>query len=336
MPTYAACAVVLLVGNLSQYAHASPALGEAQPLAPLRNSQEASEVLKLLDLIYGGHSQHAFWKVTQYEKEAQEATKRSGQPSKSILYGEVQPDTLVQLLEHVGARPGQKYFDLGSGTGKTVIAAWLMGLDATGVELVGKRWNTACMSMLQAKRLGFKKRKDGPGLAFLHNSFSDVDLSDADIIFVNSKTFSPEMMAGLAEKSQHLRVGAKIISTSGFPGEGFRLEGKVIGPTSSDRGAVWTIQTVIASATNSVDANPARASASLIRREPAIPTPFKPAKKVIHMHKGPVLGSMQHGAEVIQAAGSKTCSLPEGDLEGFAARAATRSAKTSAIFQERR
>merc|ERR1719183_2170857 len=142
----------------------------------------------------------------------------------------------MELLRQVGAKPGMKYYDLGSGTGKTVFAAWLAGLNATGVELVGSRFNTACQAVAKAKHLGNKKNNVGPDVKFLHASLFDTDFSDADIIFSDSAYFSKDMMLRLGKLGRRLAPGTKIISADGFPGEGYQFERKVLGRTSRSSG----------------------------------------------------------------------------------------------------
>merc|ERR1712066_997686 len=63
-----------------------------------------------------------------------------GEPRRAAVYGEVPLASLTDILETAGVKPGMKYYDLGSGTGKTVLFANLLGLDATGVELAPGRW----------------------------------------------------------------------------------------------------------------------------------------------------------------------------------------------------
>jgi len=285
------------------------------PLVASSLPKDSSDALKLLDLIYEGHSLHAFWRVRDTDMEA---IKTPGMDHKAAQYGEIQPAAFMQLLQHAGVKPGQKYYDLGSGTGKTVFGAWLLGLDATGIELMDKRWNTACRAMIKAKRLGFRKQKQGPGVNFIHGSFLDLDFSDADVVFVDSMMFSKDMMAKLAKIAIHMKPGSKIISQLGFPGEGFQNEGKVPGPSSWSKGTTWTIQTVTGSAT-SASSPPLPSSvrpASLMRQEPATP----PKRKESHIHKGPLIGNMVPDADVVTD-GSNMCSLEVGKSSGIAAAA---------------
>jgi len=74
--------------------------------------------------------------------QAAEEVQRAVGSARPATYGEVLPETVAAMLHRLGARAGQRYYDLGSGTGKTAALAWLLGLDATGVELVSARWRS--------------------------------------------------------------------------------------------------------------------------------------------------------------------------------------------------
>lgn len=66
-------------------------------------------------------------KVAAAEREVAQAV-GSGVPA---VYGEILPETAGVMLRRLGALPGHRFYDLGSGTGKVVVLAWLLGMDAT-------------------------------------------------------------------------------------------------------------------------------------------------------------------------------------------------------------
>lgn len=294
-------------------------------VAPHRkNSSVTTDLLKRLDTIYSGHSLHAFWKAGDY-KSSQKELALSGVPAQAVLYAEIQPEAFMELLQHVGFKPGMKYYDLGSGTGKTVFSAWLLGLNATGVELVEKRWATSCEAVTKAEQSGMKKAKKGPGVHFVHTSFLDIDFDDADILFTDSASFSKDMMTRLAKAASRLRPGSKIISSTGFPGEGFNYEEKVVGKSSKSLGTTWTVQTVKdPSEDTETQAAPEKKiltsevrPASLIRQEQPIvgvstqaPPPHK--RPTGPKQEGPILGAI-HIPEKKVAAQGTVCSLAEAE-----------------------
>jgi len=137
---------------------------------------------------------------------------------KASGYGEIVLEDFVDMLNKAGAHAGQHFWDLGSGLGKLVLTAGLLGMDATGVEIVNQRYQQACAAVQQAELQGVGD--DHGSIRFLHDSFYDIDFSDADILFINSVLFSDEMMKVIAQKARSLKHGARIISYLGLPDAG--------------------------------------------------------------------------------------------------------------------
>ena len=66
-----------------------------------------------------------------------------------VVYGELSAASVVESLALAHVRRGERFYDLGSGGGKVVAMAWLLGLRATGVELLSKRFTSACDQCLR-------------------------------------------------------------------------------------------------------------------------------------------------------------------------------------------
>lgn len=139
---------------------------------------------------------------------------------KASGYGEIYLEDFIDMLNAAGAHAGQHFWDLGSGLGKLVLTAGLLGMDATGVEIVNQRYEQACAAMQQAELQGIGD--DHGSVSFLHGSFYNIDFSDADILFINSVLFSDEMMEVIAKKARSLKHGARIISYLSLPDAGDR------------------------------------------------------------------------------------------------------------------
>jgi hypothetical protein len=131
-------------------------------------------------------------------------------PDKASGYGEIPLVDFVDMLDNAGVYAGQNFIDVGSGLGQLVWVAGLLGLDATGVEIVTQRHQQACQAVQQAEELGIGH--DHGSINFVHGSFYDADFSDADILFSNSVMFSDEMMGIMSEKSRLMKHGSRIIS----------------------------------------------------------------------------------------------------------------------------
>merc|ERR1719198_1171270 len=202
------------------------------------------QALYALETIYNGQTSNASETPSQQAHAHRNIFNATGDASASV-YGEIQPETMLNMFRISGVRPGQRYYDLGSGRGKTVILAWLMGLQAAGIELADDRWHMSCDALHRA----FHAVVPLPGnaVSFVHASFFDVDFFDADLVFVNSVMFSDDTMGKLALAARHLRPGSKIVSShSGLPGVGFKELGSIEGSvTWSHRNSRWKIQEVV-------------------------------------------------------------------------------------------
>merc|ERR1712110_788545 len=89
-----------------------------------KDSNAVLEALNTLDKLYAGHSLDARYLRGDPDRayyEVQEVL-GSGEPA---TYGEISPQSFVSILCQFNVSPGQRFYDLGSGTGKTVVLAWL-------------------------------------------------------------------------------------------------------------------------------------------------------------------------------------------------------------------
>lgn len=121
---------------------------------------------------------------------------------KSFVYGEILPDTFYEIMQTMQPRPGQVFYDLGSGTGKACMLAYLLYpfKKVCGIELVDplydasitvqKRFNNQFKPVYERE---FADRK----LELKLGSFLDADISDADIVFMNSTCFQEPLMEKL-------------------------------------------------------------------------------------------------------------------------------------------
>merc|ERR1712187_204475 len=96
--------------------------------------------------------------------------------------------------------------------------AWLLGLAATGIELVEGRINTACKALSRAKDLP-ETRSTKQRLRYIQADLCKSSFSDADIVFANSIMYSSSMMKCIADTALGLKPGTKIVSSSWLPGQ---------------------------------------------------------------------------------------------------------------------
>lgn len=139
---------------------------------------------------------------------------------KSFVYGEVKFDTFYNIIQDLGSNnPKGVFYDLGSGTGKAVFLAHLLFdfSKSIGIELIDPLYKASVeVKDLYEKefRPKLKEYVDDREIIFHRGSFLDFDISDADVIFMNSTCYSDELMAALDEKFETLKPGTRFISLS--------------------------------------------------------------------------------------------------------------------------
>ncbi len=134
----------------------------------------------------------------------------------SLTYGEVTPEAVAHILAVTGAKEGEVFYDLGSGTGKMVVyAAYLVPLKkSAGIELLpelhlaaahaGRRYESEILPHLSG-------RHQETELAFIQGDLFEQDYSDADIVVSHCCTcFDDDMMQKLTDGLEKLKSGARI------------------------------------------------------------------------------------------------------------------------------
>lgn len=140
--------------------------------------------------------------------------------SKSFVYGEVVPDSFLEIITETHPQKGQIFYDLGSGTGKAVILAHLLFdfSEAIGIEFVDSLYD-ASLKVKQRYESEIKPSLEqyvgDKQINFILGDFLNQDLSNADVIFMNSTCFQDDLMDALDNKLHtNLKPGAQVISLS--------------------------------------------------------------------------------------------------------------------------
>lgn len=171
---------------------------------------EFAEANKIYDALYGDVSGRTISLQGREEHEYK---------SKSFVYGEVVPHSFYKLISDIGPKPGQIFYDLGSGTGKAVILAHMLFdfAECIGIEFVDSLYQCSVNVRNRFEKEfkpKIKSKKQFGKASFIHGSFLDVDVSDADLIFMNSTCFQEDLMLALDEKLRELKPGTHIITLS--------------------------------------------------------------------------------------------------------------------------
>lgn len=131
----------------------------------------------------------------------------------AFIYGEIDPQSLLNLIEIAKPGPNEIFYDLGSGSGRAAIAAALCFdfAEVVGIEFLPPLYllSQNQWSMIQAEHPG----KDIK-LSFICGDYYELDISAADIIFFNATACRGERWDKILAKFKELPVGSRLILTT--------------------------------------------------------------------------------------------------------------------------
>ena len=147
-------------------------------------------------------------------------------PESTLTYGEIDFTSLGEIFETLTHRfnclpPNGVFYDLGSGTGKGVIGAALLGNfdHCIGIELLDSLYNISLNMKAKFEELRPTIDLDYahvvdkiPQIEFRCGNIFEVDWTDASVILANSTCFSQSMMLQIADVG--VRPGTVAISLS--------------------------------------------------------------------------------------------------------------------------
>lgn len=146
------------------------------------------------------------------------ARRKFGSDTSKFLYGELPFTTWQQIVEHVNPKKDGVFFDLGSGTGRVVVASHLLYdfKKSIGVELLDGLHNKA----LEVKenfdktiKPQVEKEVVGRELQFIKSDIFAADLHEADFIFMNHPFKDSDVFMRLEDKFlKELKPGTKIVT----------------------------------------------------------------------------------------------------------------------------
>ena len=149
----------------------------------------------------------------------------------TLVYGESHLPSLHEIFNEVKPKPGEVFYDFGSGGGRVVLLAAL-GFPfskSVGVELLDD-----LVSLSQTKLELLKKEfPDLPcKVEFIQADFTTINTRDADIVYMASTCFGDKMMESLAMLlEEQLSSGARVITlTKNLPSKKFKITKKQVYP----------------------------------------------------------------------------------------------------------
>lgn len=125
-------------------------------------------------------------------------------------YGEITFEGVETLLKLLKLKDTDVFYDLGCGVGKMVVQVYLDSpvKKSAGIELSSERAESA-LKIKQQLQVD-NKIKAGRTLVFYKESFLDVDLSDATVIYLASTCFSDDIMKKVTDRLATLKKGLRV------------------------------------------------------------------------------------------------------------------------------
>ena len=130
-------------------------------------------------------------------------------------YGEIEFLHIVALLSLTQPGPHTVFYDLGSGTGKAVLAAAMVFQTQknTGIELFSPLYQAALTAQEQLQNLPDYHER-AKTIQFINNNFLHTDFRDATLIFINATTFFGDLWDGLNQQLATVKHNTIVITTS--------------------------------------------------------------------------------------------------------------------------
>ena len=123
-----------------------------------------------------------------------------------LTYGEAIWKSIDKVLKYIEPKAGQKFYDLGCGTGRICFLAQIKyNLKVAGIELLPTFVDNA-------RRIAHKFNIEN--INFIQADWLEYDLSDADIIYVAATCLENDTLLLLTQKLEDLNTGTHIISVS--------------------------------------------------------------------------------------------------------------------------
>lgn len=144
----------------------------------------------------------------------------------NYVYGEVTYEGMKKILSYLQnnfneENENKTFLDLGSGIGRAVVSAALIGnfRKSVGVEILE---NLHLMSTTVKElydlyalqgQIPFKNKKDFPQIEFIREDFHKIDYSSFDVVFTNSTCWSEKMLKDISKTLLNLKKDSIVINT---------------------------------------------------------------------------------------------------------------------------
>ena len=141
---------------------------------------------------------------------------REGNDAIEYVYGEIEFESFIALIALCKPNSNTVFYDLGSGTGKAVLACAMVFpvKKSAGIELFEELYLAAIEKKALLSNLPAYK-KAAEAIVFERGDFLTCPLQDADIIFMNSTAFIGDYWLQVSNHlEKELKPGAIVLSAS--------------------------------------------------------------------------------------------------------------------------
>lgn len=140
---------------------------------------------------------------------------RQKQNAMEYSYGEIEFISFIALLSLTNPNEHTVFYDLGSGTGKAVLACSMVFpvRKSIGIEIFPELYLNACKRLEQLAGME-QYTEQAKKIQFVLGDFLEADLNDATLIFINSTAFFGPIWEQLTAKLNSLPQLNTVITTS--------------------------------------------------------------------------------------------------------------------------
>jgi SAM-dependent methyltransferase len=122
-----------------------------------------------------------------------------------LTYGEFSIPVLFDLINTLPKFDQVKFYDIGSGAGKSALA----------VKLYRPEWHVTGIEYLpELHEIAIKHGQGHPGLHFVCGDFLQHDFNDGNVVMINATAFNGDIWDQLHEKVLNVPTGTFVIITS--------------------------------------------------------------------------------------------------------------------------
>lgn len=168
---------------------------------------------RALNLDFHGAHFHTLYASVNGFNLSREARKNCDAPE--YIYGEIEFDSFIALLSCCQTTSNTIFYDLGSGTGKAVLASAMVFAvnKSIGIELLTPLQQEAQLLKQKLQEITFYQQLSTE-IEFRQGDIFNAQFTDATLIFISSTAFFGERWLKLSHHLEQVKPGACIITLS--------------------------------------------------------------------------------------------------------------------------